>query len=128
MVDDVGNLRVDIEIESLARPGQRRLLAAVVVDDRTVLSWAPAAVLESLGVARNNRWRFRRADGTVLERWTGSVVIHVAGRQTADEVVFAEPGDSNAVGFRTLRGVNLRIDPVTLKLVDAGPAPAAAAA
>ena len=31
--------------------------------------------------ARLGRWSFRQADGTVLERWTGVVVIGVAGRR-----------------------------------------------
>lgn len=29
----------------------------------------PGEVLESLGVERNNKWLFRQADGTILERW-----------------------------------------------------------
>ena len=88
----------------------------------------PAELLQSLGVARNNRWRFRQADGTVLERWTGIVVVSVAGRRTGDDVVFGEPGDLVLLGARTLEGLNLRVEPVTKRLEDAGPAPAAAAA
>jgi len=87
----------------------------------------PAEVLQSLGVERNNRWRFREADGTVLERWTGIVVLSVAGRKTGDDVVFGEPGDLVLLGARTLEGLNLRVEPVTKLLVDAGPAPAASA-
>jgi predicted aspartyl protease len=99
-----------------------------LVDTGAELSWVPAEVLDSLGVERNNRWRFRQADGTVLERWTGSVVIHLAGKRAADEVVFGEPGDMTLLGAHTLGGFNLRVEPVTKRLVDAGPAPAAAAA
>ncbi len=128
MADDMGTLRVDIEIENPARPGEKRLLRSVLVDTGAELSWVPAAVLESLGVERNNQWRFRQADGTVLERWTGSVLIHLAGKRAGDEVVFGEPGDLTLLGSRTLEGFNLRVEPVTKKLVDAGPAPAAAAA
>ncbi len=128
MADDMGTFRVDIEIENPARPGKRRLLQSVLVDTGAELSWVPAEVLESLGVERNNQWRFRQADGSVLERWTGSVLIHLAGKRAADEVVFGEPGDLTLMGSRTLEGFNLRVEPVTKKLVDAGPAPAAAAA
>jgi hypothetical protein len=39
--------------------------------------------------------------------------------------VFGEPGDLVLLGSRTLEGVNFRIEPLTKKLVDAGPAPAA---
>ena len=77
---------------------------------------------------QNRKWYFRQADGTVLERWTGIVVMSVAGKRTGDDVVFGEPGDLALLGSRTLEGLNVRIEPLTKQLVDAGPAPAAAAA
>jgi hypothetical protein len=70
-------------------------------------------------------WHFRQADGTVLERSTGFVIIHVGEIVTNDEVVFGEPGDLVLLGARSLEGLNVRIDPVAKRLVDAGPAPAA---
>ena len=127
MHDDMGTFRVDIEIENPARPGQRRTIKSVLVDTGAELSWVPAENLESLGVERNNKWRFRQADGTIVERWTGGVSVFVAGKRAADEVVFGEPHDLVLVGSRTLEGLNLRVEPVTKQLVDAGPAPAVAA-
>ena len=128
MPTDMGSFRVDLEIENPARPGARRAVRSVLVDTGAELSWVPAEVLESLGVERNNEWRFRQVNGTVLERWTGSVLVYVAGKKAADEVVFGEPNDLILLGSRTLEGLNFRIEPVTKQLVDAGPAPAAAAA
>ena len=128
MAGDMGTFRVDLEIENPARPGEKRLLQSVLVATGAELSWVPSGVLQSLGVERNNQWRFRQADGTVLERWTGTVVVYLAGKRAGDEVVFGEPGDLTLLGSRTLEGFNLRVEPVTKKLVDAGPAPAAAAA
>lgn len=127
MRDDMGSFRVDVEIENPARPGERRIVRSVLVDTGAELSWVPADVLESLGIARYDTWRFRQADGTVLERWTGAALLHVAGKRTADDVVFGEPGDLVLLGSRTLEGLNFRIEPVTKQLVDAGPAPAAGA-
>ncbi len=128
MSDDMGTFRVDIEIENPARPGERRRLEAVLVDTGAELSWVPAEVLESLGVGRNGKWRFRQADGTILERWTGTVAIAFAGKRAGDEVVFSEPGDLVLLGSRSLEGLNLRVEPTIKRLVDAGPAPAAVAA
>lgn len=128
MPADVGTFRVDLEIENPARPGERRTLRSVLVDTGAELSWVPAELLESLGVARNKQWSFRQRDGTVLERWTGIVVVNLAGNRTGDDVVFGEPGDLVLLGSRTLEGLNLRVEPVTKRLVDAGPAPAAAVA
>src|SRR5439155_6632606 len=98
---------------------------SVLVDTGAELSWVPAEVLESLGIERYNTWRFRQANGTILERRAGAAFIHVAGKRTSDDVVFGEPGDLVILGSRTLEGLNFRIEPVTKRLVDAGPAPAA---
>jgi predicted aspartyl protease len=128
MPDAMGSFRVDIEIENPARLGERRTLRSVLVDTGAELSWVPADVLESLGIQRYSKWFFRQADGTILERWTGTAFVHVAGKRTVDDVVFGEPGDLVLLGSRTLEGLNFRVEPVTKQLVDAGPAPAAAAA
>ena len=125
-MDDMGTFRVDVEIENPARPGERRLVKSVLVDTGAELSWIPAEVLESLGVERRRIWRFRQADGTILERWTSVVEIHVAGKGTGDEVVFGEPRD--LVWLPEPGGLNFRVEPRTKRPVDAGPAPAAVAA
>jgi len=128
MPDDMGAFRVDIVLKNPARPGEQRTLRSVLVDTGAELSWVPAEVLESLGVERNNKWLFRQADGSILERWTGTVVVQVAGKRAGDEVVFGDPRDLVLLGSRTLEGLNFRVEPVTKQLVDAGPAPAAVAA
>jgi predicted aspartyl protease len=125
MPDETGTFRVDIEIENPARPGERRTLRSVLVETGAELSWVPADVLESLGIERDNKWHFRQANGTILERWAGGARIYVAGKRTNDDIVFGEPGDLVLLGSRTLEGLNFRVEPVTKQLVDAGPAPAA---
>jgi len=127
MPKDMGTFRVEVEIENPARPGERRTLTSVLVDTGAELSWVPAEVLESLEIERYRKLRFRQANGTILERWVGGAYVHVAGTRTTDDVVFGEPGDLVLLGARTLEGLNFRIEPVTRQLVDAGPAPAAAA-
>ena len=126
MIDDMGTFRTTIELENPAAPGRRVALHNVLVDTGAELSWIPAAVLENLGIARKKVWHFRQADGTVLARSTGYAIVHVAGTETNDEVVFGESGDLVLLGARSLEGLNLRVEPVTKRLVDAGPAPAAA--
>jgi len=126
--DDMGTFRTTIEIENPTRRGPRRILENVLVDTGAELSWIPGQILDHLGVERDRRLRFRQADGTVLERFTGFVIIHAGGTRTADNAVFGEPGDMTLLGARSLEGLNLRVDPVLKQLVDAGPAPAALAA
>jgi len=128
MSDTMGTFRIEIEIENPAHPGTRRVLQHVLVDTGAELTWIPADVLESLGIERYTIWRFRQADGTVLERWAGAAFVHVAGKRAADEVVFGQPGDLVLLGARSLEGLNLRVESANKRLVDAGPAPAAAVA
>lgn len=126
-MESMGTFRIDVALENPARPGTRRSISDVLVDTGAELSWAPAEVLESLGIERYEQRHFRQADGTILTRWAGAAFIHVEGRRASDDVVFGEPGDLVLLGARTLEGLNVRVDPVTKRLIDAGPAPAAAA-
>lgn len=125
-MSDMGTFRTNVELENPARPGERRQLSDVLVDTGAELSWFPGALLESLGIERRKRLRFRQASGTVLTRWTGGAAIYVDDIWTLDEVVFGEGKDLTLLGARSLEGLNVRVDPVRKILVDAGPAPAAA--
>jgi predicted aspartyl protease len=125
---NMGTFRITIEIENPARPNVRRTVHAALVDTGAELTWVPSALLEKLGIARHKLLRFRQADGTVLARWTGVAIVHAGGTATGDDIVFGEAGDMVLLGARSLKGLNLRVDPVLRQLVDAGPAPAAAAA
>jgi len=128
MAEDMGSFRVDIEIENPARPGERRMVRSALVDTGAELSWVPGETLESLGIERYIKLRFRQANGSILERWIGAAFVHAAGRRTSDDVVFGESGDLVLLGARSLEGLNFRVDPLARQLVDAGPAPAAVAA
>ena len=125
MHDEMGTFRVDIEIENPARPGERLMVRSALVDTGAELSWIPAATLESLGIQPYKTWRFRQADGTILERRIGAAFLHVAGKTAVDDVVFGNPGDLVLLGSHTLEGLNFRVEPLIKQLVDAGPAPAA---
>lgn len=126
MPTEMGTFRIDVELENPARPGARAMVPNVLVVTGAELSWIPATILESLGVERRKHWRFRQADGSIVERWAGWAGIYLVGTSTVDEIVFGEPGDLVLLGARSLEGMNLRVDPFNKALVDAGPAPAAA--
>ena len=126
MMDEMGTFRIQVEIENGVLPGARRAFDAVLVDTGAELSCFPAHALEALGIPRIKELRLRQADGTILTRWTGFAIVHAAGTLTVDEVVFGEPGDLVLLGARSIEGLNLRVDPIAKRLVDAGPLPAAA--
>ena len=125
---DMGMLRINVELVSPGQRERRAQLTDVLVDTGAELSWFPAATLETLGVIREHEERFRQATGQIVTRWTGMVAVHVGGKSVGDHVVFAETGDLTLLGARSLEGLNLMVDPVNRRLVDAGAMPAAAAA
>lgn len=127
MSDEMGSFRTTIMIENPLRRGERRALPDTLVDTGSELTWAPRDVLESLGIIRQKTLGFRVADGRALERDVGYAIVHAAGTETNDEVVFAEPGDMVLLGVRSLEGMNLRVDPRSRQLIDAGPIVAAIA-
>lgn len=127
IVTDMGSFRIDIDLENPAQRGARVTVPQSLVDTGSELTCVPAPVLDALGVERRRLLRFRQATGAIVERWTGGAMIHAAGIATNDDVVFGEPGDLALLGARTLEGLNVVVDPVSRRLVDAGAMPAAAA-
>lgn len=99
----------------------------ILVDTGSENTWIDAATLRALGVQPEKKAvQFMTADGRTLEREVGFAIVRTAGRITTDEVVFAQPGDLQILGARTLEGLNLTVDPARKRLIAAGPLPAAA--
>ena len=126
-MSDMGTFRTTIKIENPLRRGEFRELPNTLVDTGAELTWAPRALLEELGITRQKNLGFRTADGRAVYRDIGYAIVHAGGTETNDEVVFAEPGDMILLGARSLEGLNLRVDPRSKQLVDAGPIVAAVA-
>lgn len=124
---DVGTFRTTIAIQHLSENGEIRELSDTLVDTGSEFTWVPGAVLENLGIERKGRKRFRLA-GSIITRDFGYAIVRAAGEAAPDFVIFAEPTDTTLLGARSLEGLNLKIDVVSKKLVDAGPIIAAAAA
>ena len=124
---DVGTFRMTIAIEHPARRGVLRTVDDVLVDSGSDFTWIPRAILEDLGVTRERTERMIAADGRVIEREIGFAIVHVQGKASADDVVFAESGDLVLLGARSLEGLNLRVDPREKRLVSGGPIVAAVA-
>ena len=113
----------------LENPADRARSVAVeklLVDSGSECTWAPATLLERIGVVREKGDTFVLASGQEITRSVGFAVVHLNERFTVDEVVFAEPGDLLLLGARTLEGLNLTVDSARRRLVGGGPRPAAA--
>ncbi|MCY4440891.1 MAG: hypothetical protein OXE53_11865 [Deltaproteobacteria bacterium] len=91
-----------------------------MVDTGSELTWIHQRHLEKIGVEPEKR-RFVTANGQEITRSIGFAVIRVGKELTTDEVVFAQKGDLQLLGARTLEGLNLQVDARNKKLVAAGP-------
>ncbi|MGH7678256.1 MAG: retroviral-like aspartic protease family protein [Gemmatimonadaceae bacterium] len=127
MSDDMGTFRTAVELEHHVHRGRLVAVRDVLVDTGAEATWISRAVLNQLGVQVERTEMYQMADGRVLTRDVGFVIVHVAGRATTDEVVFALDADLTILGARSMEGLNLRIDPRTKQLVSAGPIVAAMA-
>jgi predicted aspartyl protease len=125
----MGTIYTDCTIANPAERARSAVVAKLLVDTGSEFSWVAARRLERLGIDREKKdVAFVLANGRQITRSVGFAILRVGDHFTIDEVVFAEPGDLQLLGARTLEGLNLTVDPARRRLVGAGPLPAAAAA
>jgi len=127
-MSDMGCFSTSITIENPARRGESRFGGHALVDTGSEFTWVRREDLDALGILPERLERFIVADGREISREIGYAIVHVAGRSTNDDVVFAEPGDMVLLGARSLEGLNLRVDAQHKTLVPAGPVRAAVTA
>ena len=124
MMDPVGTFRTTMAIENVAHRGEMRTVEDALVDTGSEFTWVPRAVLEAIGIEPERRQQFvvaRGSYGRRLERSVGFALVHAAGTNAPDFVVFAEPGDMVILGARSLEGLNVRVDAQRKQLIPAGP-------
>jgi predicted aspartyl protease len=118
----MGTFSVGCRIENIKERRQGAAIPRVLVDTGGEYTWAPAKLLERIGVSREKKdVEFVMANGARITRAIGFAIVRVDKAFTVDEVVFAEPGDLLLLGARSLEGLNLTVDSRRKKLVAAGP-------
>lgn len=123
----MGTFSVGCKIENSVDRTRRARLPRMLVDTGSEYTWAPAATLEKIRIAREKKdVEFVLANGQRVTRSVGFAIIRVDKAFTIDEIVFAEKGDLLLLGARSLEGLSLTVDPRRKKLVAAGPLMAAA--
>jgi predicted aspartyl protease len=122
----MGTFRTECTIQNILNKARFVVVPDCLVDTGSELTWAPAPMLESIGVQRVKKDKtFVLANGQQITRAIGFAIVRLGKEFTVDEVVFGEPGDLNLLGARTLEGLNLQVDPAHRQLVAAGPPVAA---
>ena len=118
----MGAFYTNCRISTHADRTKVREVRNLLVDSGSEFSWIDEGTLNELGITKEEKsWTFVMANGTHVIRSVGFAIIEVEGVTTTDEIVFAQPGDLQLLGSRTLEGLNLRIDPYAKKLVAGGP-------
>ena len=106
----------------MASPDKSAHVEQLLVDTGSEYTWLPKDILGDIGVdVRKPNRQFVMANGTVITRDVGYALLKVNGFETVDEVVFAEVGDLNLLGARTLEGFGAIIDAARKQLVASGP-------
>lgn len=122
----MGTFYTGCRVENVAERTKGAAIPKVLVDTGSEYTWVPETTLDKLGIPREKKdLEFTMANGQKITRSVGFAIVRVDKYFTVDEVVFAEKGDLLLLGARTLEGLNLTVDPLTKKLVAAGPLPAA---
>ena len=94
----------------------------LLVDTGSEYTWITQSTLEKLGVKPEKKdLSFVMANGQQITRSVGFVIVRVGKAFTIDEVVFAQQGDLQLLGARSLEGLNLTVDARAKKLVASGP-------
>lgn len=94
-------------------PGDETLVTPpleALVDTGSELTWLPGDDLKRIGVVPRRKRIVSNLAKSEVERAVGNVILRSNGRETEDEVVFAEFGDSLVLGLRTLEGFGVSPD------------------
>lgn len=81
-----------------------------LVDSGSELTWLPRPMLEAVGITARKQAVFVTATGERVRRDVGYAFLATEGFETADEVVFGEPGDLALPGVRTVEGFAVVVD------------------
>ncbi|HEV8587917.1 MAG TPA: retroviral-like aspartic protease family protein [Pyrinomonadaceae bacterium] len=118
----MGVFYVDCSVENMGAPEKSARVEQLLVDTGSEYTWLPKDILANIGVdVRKPDRQFVMANGEVITRDVGYALLKVNGFETVDEVVFAEDGDLNLLGSRTLEGFGAIIDASRKQLVASGP-------
>jgi predicted aspartyl protease len=122
----LGTFHAQVHIQNLLNRSREFVVEQALVDTGSEYTWVDGSMLESIGIQREKKdLTFTMANGQKITRSMGFAIVRSGEFFTVDEVVFAEPGDLQLLGARSLEGFNARVDSQRKMLVAAGPIPAA---
>jgi clan AA aspartic protease len=88
-----------------------------LVDTGSELTWLPTDVLAAAGITPVRQRAVSTTTSQTVQRPAGYAILQAENFETIDEVVFAEPGDMNLLGVRTLEGFGVMVDSIGHRFV-----------
>ncbi|WP_165742031.1 retropepsin-like aspartic protease [Candidatus Thiosymbion oneisti] len=118
----MGLFSVGCLIENQQDRKRKVRIPKILVDTGSDLTWINYQYLKEIGIDTEKKdLRFKMANGQEITRSVSFAIVRVGKEFTTDEVVFAQKGDLQLLGARTLEGLNMKVDSRNKKLVAAGP-------
>jgi predicted aspartyl protease len=118
----MGVFYVDCTVRNMVTEERSAHIDELLVDTGSEYTWLPKDVLIEIGVSvRKPNQKFVMANGEIITRDIGYALVKADGFETVDEIVFAQDGDLNLLGSRTLEGFGAIVDARKKQLVAAGP-------
>ena len=118
----MGTFHVNGEVAGIRKSGKTIPVRQMLVDTGSEFTWIPESLLRQAGVSVVKKdLKFVMANGQTSTRSIGYAILHAAGFETVDEVVFGQPGDLSLLGARTLEGFGAHVDARHKRLVASGP-------
>jgi len=102
---------VDIEVQRDVNGPSAKV--TLLVDTGASIAMIPRTVLEALGVTPIRHEDVELADGSLVPRDIGAVILRYEGVPHAANVIFGEEGDAAILGVITLEELALTVDPRT---------------
>ena len=122
----MGTFYIGCRVQNHVHRDRSACVSEMLVDTGSEFTWIYESTLRSIGVLpEKTDLCLVMANGETVTRSIGFAILYVDKAFTIDEVVFAQEGDMQLLGARSLEGLNLRVDPRGKKLVAAGPIKAA---
>ena len=109
--------KVNVIAVNPVEPDRCTLPTEVLVDTGSELTWLPKDVLDEAGIVPRRKRSFLTATKQTVQRSVGYAIVRSEGYETIDEVVFAEPGDMNLLGVRTIEGFGVMVDNISHRFV-----------
>jgi len=124
----MGSFYIGCKVENHRDPKKVAVVRRLLVDTGSEFTWLPSEVLARIGLEPVKKdLRIQMANGQIVTRNVGYVILRVDKYETTDEVVFAQQGDLSLLGARALEGMNVHVNARQKRLVAAGPVVAATA-